>query len=463
MKMSSGIRLNLRLQNFVTGFLLVTLLGGIAFATHRYQIRWDLTVGNRHTLAEQSVKAVKSFEQELVATVYVQEKGEQRTQAQEILEKYRVENPQFTLRYLDPDLDPTAARKDEIALYGTVVLRSGDKREKVTELTEEKITNALIRLAKGGEKTIAFVTGHGEHSVTGAADAAQVQAARDGSDRGGYGQAVSLMKGEGYKVEPLNLAAVEKIPDPVAVTVLAGNRKPLLPVEVERLTQWLDKGGRLLILSDPETKSGLEPVLASHGVQFLGGVVIDPVARLFGGGPTTPLVAVFDKDHPITKPLTMAAFLPEAQGMGLTEVAAKEGETPVKPVKLLQGAEQGWLENSSLAGGSAAFDEATDTKGPLLLGVAVESGKRRIVAVGDSDFAANAYIDFSGNSDLFLNMVRWLAEDEGFIAIKPKPVQDSGLQMSATAGSLFSWGFVVLVPGLLLATGIAIWARRKRR
>ncbi|NGZ29462.1 MAG: hypothetical protein G8345_21560, partial [Magnetococcales bacterium] len=59
MKMDSGSRMNLRMQNFVTGLLIVVLLGGVAFATHRYQVRWDWTTSSRHTLAEQSVKAIK--------------------------------------------------------------------------------------------------------------------------------------------------------------------------------------------------------------------------------------------------------------------------------------------------------------------------------------------------------------------------------------------------------------------
>ncbi|MBF0613311.1 MAG: Gldg family protein, partial [Magnetococcales bacterium] len=181
MKMDSGSRMNLRMQNFVTGLLIVVLLGGVAFATHRYQVRWDWTTSSRHTLAEQSVKAIKQFE-ELVATVYVQEKSDQRNQAQDLLDKYRVENPKLTIRYLDPDIDPSAAKKDEVALYGTVVLRSGEKREKVTELTEEKLTNALVRLAKGGEKSIAFITGHGEHPIQDASAAAQ-HGPQDGSER----------------------------------------------------------------------------------------------------------------------------------------------------------------------------------------------------------------------------------------------------------------------------------------
>ena len=41
-----------------------------------------------------------------------------------------------------------------------------------------------------------------------------------------------------------------------------------------------------------------------------------------------------------------------------------------------------------------------------------------MILVGDGDFLTNGYLDLSGNKDLGLNMVRWLASDDRFMDVK---------------------------------------------
>ncbi|MEO5353179.1 MAG: GldG family protein [Magnetococcus sp. XQGC-1] len=462
--MNRSTRTTLRLQSSSMGLILLLLLLLLAYASHRYPLRWDWTATHRHSLAEQSTKAIKAFPKGVSATVYVQEQGEQRNQLAALLEKYRVANPELTIRFVDPDLDPGEAKRADVAMYGTIVLRAGEKTEKVTESTEESVTNALIRLAKGSIKTIRFVGGHGEHPFMDRGEVGMEKAARAGQERIAYSKATALLKGEGYHVAPINLAEVEKIPEETVAIVLAGPKTPLLPVEVERLQLWWEAGGRILLMSDPNTRTGLEDLLKSYGITLLEGTVIDPVARIFGGTVTTPLVNQYDGDHPITSTLQAASFFPEARGLRLEE-SPPDTSKPAQPtaVRLLSGAERGWLKTGPLDANTVEFNPATDQKGPILLGVTIQREKKRMVVVGDSDFAADAYIGFSGNTDLFLNMVRWLAEDENFIAIKPREVTDSGLVLSQGGGTLLFIGLVLGVPLLLLVTGFAIWRGRRQR
>ncbi len=59
-------------------------------------------------------------------------------------------------------------------------------------------------------------------------------------------------------------------------------------------------------------------------------------------------------------------------------------------------------------------DQSEDTTG------ASPSPKARLVVFGDSDFASNTYLGLSGNNDLFLNAVSWMAEEADLIAIRAK-------------------------------------------
>jgi ABC-type uncharacterized transport system involved in gliding motility auxiliary subunit len=451
MNLRMTLRNHLRVQTHVTTLLLVLLLVLVAYASQRYRVQWDWTAEQRRSLSEQSVKAVRELPGEIRATLFFRKgDGEDaRDLALALLEKYRVVNPRLEIQTVDVALDPAAARKAEITTNGTVTLQAGSKTEKVTDLTEESMTNALIRLAKGGNKTVYFIMGHGESSP-------------QGKEENGLDVAATLLKGEGYTVETLNLATVEAVPETATVLVLAGPRKALLPVEVERLQRWLEARGRLLLMVDPAMNTGLEPWLEKWQLRWQPGLVIDLVARLFGGGPTTPLVTQYDPGHTITRNLTAAAFFPEARGLSVGDPV--EGSTVTR---LMVGAEKGWIETGDTASGRAEFNADQDIKGPVTLGVALEYNQPqaggRLVMVGDSDFSSNAYINVAGNGDLLLNMVRWLAEDENFIAIKPKKITDSGLTLDNDSMALMFWGLVVLVPMLLTGSGVVIWQRRKRR
>ena len=85
----------------------------------------------------------------------------------------------------------------------------------------------------------------------------------------------------------------------------------------------------------------------------------------------------------------------------------------------------------------------------------------RIVVVGDSDFASNRYLGLAGNEDLFLNMSNWLAQQENLIAIRPRAPDDRRIQMTADQETMVRWLSLAIIPGLLFATGIRVWWKRR--
>ena len=148
----------------------------------------------------------------------------------------------------------------------------------------------------------------------------------------------------------------------------------------------------------------------------------------------------------------MTAF-PLARSVKATEGGAN-GKTP-QP--LVETSAQSWAETDlkSLASGKVEFNgEQGDKQGPIALGAAVSAPaseapaprrgnaspdapkpESRIVAFGDSDFAANNAIGIQGNQDFFLNAVNWLAQQENLIAIRPNEPQDRRVTLTADAAA----------------------------
>jgi ABC-type uncharacterized transport system involved in gliding motility auxiliary subunit len=85
----------------------------------------------------------------------------------------------------------------------------------------------------------------------------------------------------------------------------------------------------------------------------------------------------------------------------------------------------------------------------------------RIAVYGDADFPANAYLGFAGNRDLFMNTVGWLSQQENLISIRPKEADDRRLTMTSTQQNNLVWLSLVIIPGLVIATGVYSWYRRR--
>ena len=93
----------------------------------------------------------------------------------------------------------------------------------------------------------------------------------------------------------------------------------------------------------------------------------------------------------------------------------------------------------------------------------VETKKARIVVFGDSDFVTNANMGISGNGDLFLNTVSWLAEEENLISIRAKSTESQPIMLTARQGKVLFWIPVVLMPLAFLVTGVTVVVRRRLR
>lgn len=64
---------------------------------------------------------------------------------------------------------------------------------------------------------------------------------------------------------------------------------------------------------------------------------------------------------------------------------------------------------------------------------------------------------------LFLNALGWMSEREESIAIRAKSLDSDYLTVTSAQASLWSVILIGVIPGVLVAAGIWIWIRRKRR
>jgi ABC-type uncharacterized transport system involved in gliding motility auxiliary subunit len=84
-----------------------------------------------------------------------------------------------------------------------------------------------------------------------------------------------------------------------------------------------------------------------------------------------------------------------------------------------------------------------------------------VVAIGDSDFASNMAIGISGNRDFFMNALNWLSQQENLIAVRPRQPEDRRLTLTADQQNRILILTIFVIPGLVFATGVYTWWKRR--
>ena len=296
---------------------------------------------------------------------------------------------------------------------------------------------------------------------------------------------------DNYGVETLVLPQVQEVPADASVVVIAGPTADYLEQEVAMLSRYLNRGGHLLVLLDPPEKAEsamplLESLMVSWSLLPGRDVVVDisGMGRLFGTDDASMPVAATYPSHPITEQFRLLTAFPMARSV-----------TPGPPTgsrtarAIIETSPRSWAETDVkelLASGKVAMDtDKGDKAGPIAIGAAVaavapdaekadaaaphgeekkdeaKKPETRLAVIGDSDFAANAYLGIQGNKDLFVNAVNWLAQQENLISIRPKDASDRRVTLTSGQQSAIFWLSLLLLPALALGAGVMTWARRK--
>ena len=459
MKITKKTRVQSRVNSLVMVVLITCLAVLLGWLSTRYEWQYDWTRSGRHTLATASVEVLHKMQGPVDITAYAREEPGLREIISKIVARYQRVKPDIKLHFVNPDAVPDEVRKLGVSVNGELVIHYQNRSQHVHSDSEEEFTNALQRLARGSERWLAFTEGHGERSPLGQAN----------YDLGNW---VVQLNNRGFKTQPINLADIQAVPENTQVLVIAGPQVDLLPGEVKLIVDYIDGGGNLLWLLDPPGKLfNLDDVAAKLNIKAAQGTIIDFAGRLIGlDDPTIVLeTASLYPPNPATTDFGLTTFFPTATAI----TTGEDSEWQVTP--LLSTGDHTWLETGKLEG-EVSYDEGVDQIGPLNIGISLEREKKfdrdggnttsktqRVVVIGDGDFLSNTYVANSGNMELGIRIMNWLSNDDDFISIPAHYASDTQLDLSPLAASIIGFGFLIILPLLLLLTGFAIWWRRRKQ
>ena len=285
------------------------------------------------------------------------------------------------------------------------------------------------------------------------------------------------------------------VPTDCDILFIASPKIPYSPEQIKAIKEYLNNGGRAVILADAPLKSvmkaeavmggyqfkedfevaketnNLADILKEYGVEYTNNPVMEIDTQ--SNTPNTPTSIL--KSHKITEPLLKESmevmlYFPGSlkktekvpEGINLTSLVSSKSEAYQK------------LGDMST---SWSFDEATDKKGPFDFadiitkkceGENCKNPEMMIAVFSDADFISDDFFRriravFKPNIDLIKNATAMMANAESKIAITPRKQQDRTIQMDKeTYNNL--WVFTVIdIPLLifLLALFLVFYRRQK--
>lgn len=386
------------MKHALKSFILIGILI-LSYVGYQHPYSWDVTHNKNNSLNNLSIELLSKIKKPLIIDLISIDRNFS-SNAQDIISLFQKENPHIILHIHPKILTPE--EKKSIGVYGNhLILFTYDGRKKAVDLedqpwNEQTFTNLIYQALQDKEHWIVFLKGHGEPDPF-------------GDENRNLSLLTSGFQEKGVYVASLNLSEVGSIPNNTKTLVIIDTKTAMRPEEQKKILEYLDQGGNLLWLSNPDSIQSFDTLAKSLGIQWLKGTILDPKAHTLGT--PHPAISIISQyaDHPITRSLESLTVFPWAI-----------------PLKTIAQNTSGWQSTPILVTQPKTFLESGTKKipGPFTIGMALQKNAQRVIVMGNSHFLSNGTIHNYGNLALANNLFNWLNHDDDLLTIPQKPAVD---------------------------------------
>ena len=438
----------------------------------------DITEQKLYSLSDESKEQVKNVKKDVTIYFFGFNKD---NSIVDLSKQYQKINDKVKVEIID-----TASRPDLQEKYGlttdtqAVVIQSSDKEKILTtsdfytydyntgesiDVTEQKLTNGILETTIDEKPNIYFLTNHGEYALD-------------------YtGQKTMLILGAYIEndintINSLDLLAKE-MPEDCDVLIIASPSKDFSDIETEKIINYINKGGKILWLNDPNLTGkelpNVQKVLDLYGISFANGIIKETdSSKMAFQNPefikpniisTTSITRNLESDGGI--------MMMDATKINMPDENKKE-ELGLTINTILTSSSTSYFR-TDLTDGSDELND-TDEQGEFTLGAEIikkidDNTNSTMIVYSNAVFASDSRI-VSGeqyinsvlvynNKDLVLNSIAYLNQREDAITIRKNTgtVTYTATQQQDTIIRII----IFTVPAVIVLIGIVVWQIRRRK
>lgn len=432
-----------------TGMVVAAAVVAIGVSA-RVGARWDWSRQKVNVLSPMTASALSRLDETVTLYPLFPDTHPAYESYRDLLDLYRQDSAKVRFEFIDPVAQPGRVRELGVKFdqsggqrAGLTVAVRGERRLVFRGSAESDVTNALLEVGSDRARVIGILRGYGE---------------LDPDSRGelGFSRAVEALQQEYYDVRGVRLS--EGIPPEITVLVVVGPHLPIPPQDLAILDGWLAKGGRLLAMLEPGEDRGLNESLERFGLRVTGDRVLELGGAGIQGNAEFVRATGYSR-HAIVR--GFQANLPTAFPTVAAVAHFEPGDPKVFHDSLVTSSAQSVALTPEGRREQGPFDLAA-VSWKRLEGASGVDHEVRVVAIGDAQFASNAYLAEHANRNLFLNTIAWLAQAEGLINTRRQPLEGQTFAISSTQMPGMLAAFLGPAFGVLLLGFVVFLGRRGR-
>lgn len=453
----------------ITAVVLAVLVAVNALASvlPRTVTKYDISAAKLYSVTSATKAVVNALEKD-VTIYWIVQADQEDSVIENLLEKYDSFSAHIDVVKKNPDIYPTFAAQytDGTVENNSLVVECGDRSRYISYDDIYLVETDMNSYYYSSSYEVYF---DGEGAITSAID----YVVSDDLPRlyilEGHGEAElpayvsEQIQKENIEVTTFSLLAEDSVPEEADCVMIYSPASDISAEEKERLAEYAEGGGRLLVIAGATEEGTLENLcglLADYGIEAVDGIVVEEDRGYYAfQQPYILLPEITSSD--MTDPLIEENYyviMPIAQGLMV-------GGGSAKVTELLSTSPTSFSKAAGYALTTYEKEEG-DADGAFAVGVLVEcGGGGQIVWFSSSHFLDEIYNAYSSgaNLELTMNAMSSMMGEREAIAIRSKSMDYSYLTISETDASRLKIIMIGICPVLYLGFGIFMFAERRRR
>ena len=443
---------------------------------------WDFTEQGLYTLSDESKEQIANVEQNVTMYFFGYDEG---STAVTLAKQYHDANDKITIQIINTSERPDLAAQYNVSTSSQLVAVQATERYKIIDasemytydsstyqyidVTEQKLTNAILDVTIAQKPQIYFLTGHGEYGI---------------SSSSAMGTLATYIENDVNDVNTLDLLTSD-MPETCDVLVIANPTSDFTNLETEKIQNYINAGGKIVWMQDPymfnagwtesTTYPNITKILSQFGISFSSGVVCEQGTDHMIAGTPDLIVPEMTYNQIVQDLYTdgMVALLDSGRINTVSDEELEELGVTASP--FLQSTETSFYRADINSDISQKLD--SDEDGPFVLAEILtkkidDDTESTLVAYSNALFATNYTVQISGsigtpisirqNKDIILNTIAYLSDREDTIRIR----KDTGLvsfdAITEQENRVVLW-IIFAIPVIIIVAGIVVAIVRKRK
>ena len=456
----------------------------VDYIADRYVLEIDMTSKGEYEISDETVQLLSTLSEPITITVLCDEtdynNNSDLRRLPKVLQRYeQLSHGNVTVKYINAVNNPAIfSQYDQLGdlSSGDIIVESskryksmspydlleyqtdksstsGSSSNETKYLTglraEQRLTSAILYVTANKVPKAAYLTGHQESTEHETLD--------------------TLLTSANYDTQELSLMQEGKVPDDVDMLLILQPQGDFTTEEIDALDEFMSNGGKMIVsyASNTPTLTNLEEYFTEWGVAYDDKMVYDN-ERCFAGT-NFYLMPNVSTVEGLTDNLDTRSYVIIPGARPITTLWEQDNWRGTQV--LMSTSNNSYAKD--LSSETTNYEQSdSDETGPFNVGVlSYQNSMHNLSSTYsyalflNAGFLSDSTLDNTAflNKDYVLAALNFMTDDSEAVSIASKDLTSTTLAVPGSAKSVLFYLLILIIPGVCLVGGIAVWARRRHK